>query len=91
MDLNKIPLPSDLIPPSSKLNEAFSKKYAPIDWHIQFQTTYNLETKIDDINVNIPIYISGINGPNLVCLHGAGHSGLSFAPLVFVNKEYRII
>ena len=90
-DLNKIPLPSDLIPSSSKLNEAFSKKYAPIDWHTAFQTTYNLETKINDINVNIPIYISGNNGPNLVCLHGAGHSGLSFAPLALVNKEYRII
>ena len=90
-DLNKIPLPSDLISPSSKLNEAFAKKYEPIDWHTAFQTTYNLETKINDIDINIPIYISGNNGPNLVCLHGAGHSGLSFAPLALANKEYRII
>ena len=27
----------------------------------------------------------------LICLHWAGHSGLSFAPLALINKNYRII
>ncbi len=37
------------------------------------------------------IYIYGSKVPNLICLHGAGHSGLSFAPLALVNKNYRVI
>ena len=43
------------------------------------------------INYNIPIYINGNKVPNLICLHGARHSGLSFAPLTLINKKYRII
>ena len=36
------------------------------------------------------IYINGSKVPNLICLHGAGHSGLSFVPLSLVNKNYRV-
>ena len=36
-------------------------------------------------------YISGDNDPNLICLHGAGHSGLSFVPLVLINNNYWVI
>ena len=43
------------------------------------------------INYNIPIYTNDNKGPNLICLHGARHSGLSFAPLTLINKKYRII
>lgn len=72
------------LPPSSKDNPLL-KKYSPIDWKTAFPISYNI---CDD---TLPIYISGTQGPNLICLHGAGHSGLSFAPLALVNKDYRII
>ena len=86
----QIPKPVNLfkppLPPGSSTSEnPLLKKYAPIDWKTAFPTTYNI------CNNTLPIYISGDNGPNLICLHGAGHSGLSFAPLALVNKNYRII
>ena len=74
----KIPLPVN------SQNNPLLKKYEPLDWKIAFPVSYT-------INDHIPIYMNGSNGPNLVCLHGAGHSGLSFAPLALVNKNYRII
>ena len=37
------------------------------------------------------MYIWGNNGHNLIFLHGAGHSGLSFVPLGMLNKNYRLI
>ncbi len=77
----KPPLP----PGAASSDNPLLKKYAPLDWKTAFPTTYNI------CNGTLPIYISGENGPNLVCLHGAGHSGLSFAPLALVNKNYRII
>jgi pimeloyl-ACP methyl ester carboxylesterase len=40
----------------------------------------------------IPIYYNNnTNGPNLFCLHGAGHSALSFCLLSELSKNYRII
>ena len=86
----QIPKPVNLfkppLPPGSSTSEnPLLKKYAPLDWKTAFPTTYNI------CNNTLPIYISGDNGPNLICLHGAGHSGLSFAPLALVNKNYRII
>ena len=77
----KPPLP----PGATSSDNPLLKKYAPLDWKTAFPTTYNI------CNGTLPIYISGEQGPNLVCLHGAGHSGLSFAPLALVNKNYRII
>ena len=73
----KPPLP----PGSSNSENPLLKKYAPLDWKTAFPTTYNI------CNNTLPIYISGNSGPNLICLHGAGHSGLSFAPLALVNKN----
>lgn len=35
-----------------------------------------------------PIYITGDSGPVLLCLHGAGHSGLSFACLGKLVKSW---
>lgn len=74
----------DIPKPIVKAQPAFLKKYTPIDWHTAFPESFNLNDKI-------PIYINGTTGPNIVCLHGAGHSGLSFAPLALINKNYRII
>jgi protein phosphatase methylesterase 1 len=86
----EIPKPVNLfkppLPPGASASEnPLLKKYAPLDWKTAFPTTYNI------CNNTLPIYISGNSGPNLICLHGAGHSGLSFAPLALVNKNYRII
>lgn len=39
----------------------------------------------------IPLYWHGESGPSIICLHGAGHSGLSFAPLASYFNKYRII
>ena len=94
-DLNAIPnyfeIPKPVnvfkppLPPGSTSENPLLKKYAPLDWKTAFPINYNI------CNNTLPIYISGEQGPNLICLHGAGHSGLSFAPLALVNKNYRII
>ena len=40
----------------------------------------------------IPIYYNNnTNGPNLFCLHGAGHSALSFSLLSELSKNYRLV
>ena len=72
------------LPPSGE-NNPLLKKYEPLDWHKAFPINYNISDN------TIPIYINGEQGPNIICLHGAGHSGLSFAPLALMNKDYRII
>ena len=94
-DLNAIPnffeIPKPVnsfkppLPISQTSENPLLKKYAPLDWKAAFPISYNI------CNNTLPIYISGEQGPNLICLHGAGHSGLSFAPLALVNKNYRII
>ena len=73
------------LPPSGDNSNPLLKKYEPLDWHKAFPINYNIS------NNTIPIYINGEQGPNIICLHGAGHSGLSFAPLALMNKDYRII
>ena len=83
-DIKSIPNIYDIPQISSSPQTSISKRYSPIDWKTAFPETIKL-------NENIPIYINGTKGPNLLCLHGAGHSGLSFAPLALVNKNYRII
>ena len=60
----KPPLP----PGATSSDNPLLKKYAPLDWKTAFPTTYNI------CNGTLPIYISGEQGPNLVCLHGAGCS-----------------
>ena len=73
------------LPPSGDNSNPLLKKYEPLDWHKAFPINYNIRDN------TIPIYINGEQGPNIICLHGAGHSGLSFAPLALMNKDYRII
>ena len=73
------------LPPSGDNSNPLLKKYEPLDWHKAFPINYNISDN------TIPIYINGEQGPNIICLHGAGHSGLSFAPLASMNKDYRII
>ena len=92
-DLNSVPnffevpkpVSSGKIPLPNTSDNPLLKKYEPLDWHSAFPISYNI------CNDTLPIYIQGEQGPNIICLHGAGHSGLSFAPLALMNKEYRII
>ena len=70
--------------PKPKDSQLKSKKYEPIEWQKAFPNSTCL-------NNEIPIYWKGEQGPNIVCLHGAGHSGLSFAPLALIAKKFRVI
>ena len=88
-DLNSVPnvfeIPKPVggfkppLPPSG--DNPLLKKYEPLDWHKAFPINYSI------CDNTIPIYIQGEQGPNIICLHGAGHSGLSFAPLALKNTE----
>lgn len=60
------------------------KSYEPIDWKLAFPQCFILAGKI-------PVYINGDGGPTILCLHGAGHSGLSFAPIALLNVTHRIV
>lgn len=60
-------------------------KSNPVDWKKYFPNQIMLDN-------TIPIYYNNnTNGPNLFCLHGAGHSALSFCLLSELSKNYRII
>ena len=57
----------------------------PVDWKKYFQNQILLDN-------TIPIYYNNnTRGPNLFCLHGAGHSALSFSLLSELSKNYRLI
>ncbi len=57
----------------------------PVDWKKYFQNQILLDN-------TIPIYYNNnTKGPNLFCLHGAGHSALSFSLLSELSKNYRLI
>jgi protein phosphatase methylesterase 1 len=43
------------------------------------------------MNDKIPVYIAGNQGHVFVCLHGAGHSALSFASLAKQLKSQYIV
>lgn len=74
------PISKDPIIPNKKL-----RNYEPIDWNKYFSHSAIIDDKI-------PIYWKGESGPNIVCLHGAGHSAISFAPLCgFTGDKYRLI
>lgn len=58
---------------------------SPIDWKKYFPNQIMLDK-------SIPIYYSNNKkGPNLFCLHGAGHSALSFSLLSELSKNFRLI
>ena len=58
---------------------------SPIEWKKYFPNQVMLDK-------TIPIYYNNnTKGPNLFCLHGAGHSALSFSLLSELSKNYRLI
>jgi hypothetical protein len=58
-----------------------STKYEPLKWSDAFDER-------DLISSTVPIYFSGTKGPVLFCIHGAGHSALSFGPLAKAVKDF---
>lgn len=48
--------------------------YDPIDWQNYFDTREMMDDRV-------PVYIAGSEGHVFLCMHGAGHSALSFATL----------
>ena len=58
---------------------------SPVDWKKYFPNQILIDK-------SIPIYYNNNSkGPNLFCLHGAGHSALSFSLLSELSKNYRLI
>ena len=48
--------------------------YDPIDWRNYFDSMEMMDQRV-------PIYVSGTEGHVFLCMHGAGHSALSFSTL----------
>lgn len=67
-----IPKPTSAAPSSSK--------YDPAPWNEYFDTR-------DKINGQIPVYHAGSKGHVFLCLHGAGHSAMTFAALARILKQ----
>lgn len=62
-----------------------NSKDSPIDWKKYFPNQIFIDKKI-------PIYYNNTNkGPILFCLHGAGHSALSFSLLSSLSNNYRLV
>ena len=58
---------------------------SPVDWKKYFPNQILIDK-------SVPVYYNNNNrGPNLFCLHGAGHSALSFSLLSELSKNYRLI
>ena len=67
----------DIPKPKSRLTRC----YDPIKW----SEVFDEREMLDDA---IPIYHSGTKGPLVFCIHGAGHSALSFGPLASYWKDF---
>jgi hypothetical protein len=86
-DSGKIPLPAKMYtkpvdvniphhfaPPKKIGGDCGGVVYDPLPWNDFFDRKETLDGKI-------PVYIAGTSGHVFLCLHGAGHSALSFAAL----------
>ncbi|XP_047980751.1 protein phosphatase methylesterase 1 [Salvia hispanica] len=62
-----------------------SKKYAPLDWSDYFDQEDDV--RIPDSENVFHFYKAGNEGPVVLCLHGGGYSGLSFALSAKLIKE----
>mmetsp|Transcript_5563 Transcript_5563/g.4755 ORF Transcript_5563/g.4755 Transcript_5563/m.4755 type:complete len:341 (+) Transcript_5563:2-1024(+) len=58
-----------------------TRSYKPVSWEDAFEE----REMLDDV---IPVYHSGTTGPIIFCIHGAGHSALSFGPLAKATKDF---
>jgi len=63
-----------------KLGAGAGATYDPLPWNEFFDRRETIDGKI-------PLYIAGTKGHVFLCLHGAGHSALSFASLAKNMKD----
>ena len=59
---------------------ALRNQYMPLPWTDFFDT-------MEMINDRVPVYTAGTEGHVFVCMHGAGHSALSFARFAEIMKD----
>lgn len=72
--------PKTLAGMKSGINPKQATKYDPAPWNEFFDT----KEKMDGV---VPIYHAGTQGHVFLCLHGAGHSALSFASQARILKN----
>ena len=77
VDVNK---PHHFAPPKKFLSGPGTLTYEPLPWSDFYDSRETLDEQI-------PIYHAGTQGHVFLCLHGAGHSALSFAALAKYMKE----
>ncbi|KAL6525304.1 hypothetical protein OROMI_030897 [Orobanche minor] len=65
--------------------QSSSQKYALLDWSVYFDQEDDIH--IPDSDNVFHIYEAGTEGPVVLCLHGGGYSGLSFALSASKIKE----
>jgi len=66
--------------PKPPCGPKLSSKYDPAPWSDYFDTKELIDGKV-------PVYHAGSRGHVFLCLHGAGHSALSFAALAKIMKD----
>jgi len=66
--------------PPLQAKQSQATKYDPASWDEYFDST-------DKIDGRVPCYYAGNSGHVFLCLHGAGHSALSFAALAKTLKQ----
>jgi protein phosphatase methylesterase 1 len=78
--------PADISAPHSFGGKKLGVSYDPLPWSDFFDRKEKLGGKI-------PMYIAGDKGHVFLCMHGAGHSALSFAALAKELKtaEYTVV
>lgn len=94
-EVGKVPLPSKMYTKPVDINQAhlFGKKpslakkgicYDPLEWSSYFDSK-------EKINGVVPLYVAGNTGHVFLCMHGAGHSALSFGALAkYLKHSYTV-
>uniref|UniRef100_A0A0E0DEQ0 Protein phosphatase methylesterase 1 n=1 Tax=Oryza meridionalis TaxID=40149 RepID=A0A0E0DEQ0_9ORYZ len=72
------------VPPRPATHHSLHK-YAPLDWSAYFDEERRVA--IPDTEDVFNVYMAGLEGPVVFCLHGGGYSGLSFALAASRMKE----
>lgn len=67
------------LPKAVSTQQSINPKYDPAPWSDYFDS-------MEKVNGIVPFYYAGTQGHVFLCLHGAGHSALSFAALAQILK-----
>lgn len=65
------------LPPPIPATQSMMTKYSPLPWKGYFDNDEDIN--IPESNSTFHVYSAGTEGPVILCLHGGGYSGLSFA------------